>query len=209
MQRAAKNKTIWLVLLALASVLPSPVIALSGLDQGVQNRVELFLRGAQNGTGRHPFEPAKRVENYDRRPGTASESPVAPKGTVTVSRVQGGRSLSGQPGSRQLVDVDEFGDVSIQPTTLNVSIGDSAHAEYFRQLRPGSRITTFEIPKWMDDFIQAEAIPQAGYRKNPLNQGGLAPKIVDPNQPGRSLELPSIWAEWLQENAIRGSGRVR
>ena len=77
MQRAAKNKTIWLVLLALASVLPSPVIALSGLDQGVQNRVELFLRGAQNGTGRHPFEPAKRVENYDRRPGTASESPVA------------------------------------------------------------------------------------------------------------------------------------
>ena len=78
MQRAAKNKTIWLVLLALASVLPSPVIALSGLDQGVQNRVELFLRGAQNGTGRHPFEPAKRVENYDRRPGTASESPVAP-----------------------------------------------------------------------------------------------------------------------------------
>jgi filamentous hemagglutinin len=61
----------------------------------------------------------------------------------------------------------------------------------------------------MDDFIRAEAIPQKGYRKNPLNQGGLAPKIVDPHQPGFSVELPSISAEWLQEVAIKGSGKVR
>ena len=55
--------------------------------------------------------------------------------------------------------------------------------------RPGSEITSFEIPEWMDDFIQSEAIPQANYRSNPLNQGGLAPKIVDPFTPGRSYEL--------------------
>lgn len=130
-------------------------------------------------------------------------------GTTTVFRVQGGRSLSGELGSRQLIDIDDFGDVAIQNTTLNVSIGNRAHAEYFQSLRPGSKITSFEIPKWLDDFIEAEAIPQFRYNSNPLNQGGLAPKIVDPDQPGRSLELPSVWAEWLQENAIRGSGRVR
>ena len=78
MQRAAKNKTIWVVLLALASLLPPSATASSELDQGGQNRVELFLRGAQNGTGWHAFEPAKRVENYDRLRAIASGSPVAP-----------------------------------------------------------------------------------------------------------------------------------
>ena len=80
MQRAAKNKTIWVAILALASLLPSSATASSGLDQGVQNRVELFLRGAQNGTERHPFEPAKHVENYDPLGAIASGSPIAPKG---------------------------------------------------------------------------------------------------------------------------------
>lgn len=87
---------------------------------------------------------------------------LAPKDTVTVFRVQGGTSRSGAPGSRQLIDVDEFGDVSLKQTTLNVSIGDVSHAEYFQTLLPGSKITSFEIPKWMDDFIRAEAIPQKG-----------------------------------------------
>ena len=123
--------------------------------------------------------------------------------------MQGGKALSGELGSRKLIRVDEFGDVSIQKTTLNVSVGDTAHAEHFQKLRPGSTVTSFEIPKWMEEFIEAEAIPQLGYRTNPLNQGGLAPKVVDPTTPGRSYELPSIWAEWLQEYAIKGSGRVQ
>ena len=89
-----------------------------------------------------------------------------------------------------------------------MSIGDLEHAKYFQSLRPGSEITSFEIPKWMDEFIQSEAIPQANYKSNPLNQGGLAPKIVDPTTPGRSYELPSIWAEWLEETAVKGSGSV-
>jgi hypothetical protein len=64
------------------------------------------------------------------------------------------------------------------------------------------------VPKWFDDFLAGEAIPQAGYRSNPLNQGGLAPKIVDPTTPGRSYELPEIWVKWLEEAAIEGSGKV-
>jgi hypothetical protein len=60
----------------------------------------------------------------------------------------------------------------------------------------------------MGDFIDEVAIPQAFYRTNPANQGGLAPKVVDPTTPGRSYELPPIWAKWLQEVAIPGSGKV-
>ena len=48
-------------------------------------------------------------------------------------------------------------------------------------------------------MIMESAIPQKGYRTNPLNQGRTAPKIVDPHQPGLSMELLSIWIPWLEE----------
>jgi hypothetical protein len=125
---------------------------------------------------------------------------------VTVFRVQGGTPpLAG----RALIAIDANGNPQIQNTTLNVSIGDIQHARYFLSNRPGAAITSFEIPKWLDDFIRNEAIAQDGYRSNPLNQGGQAPKIVDPTTPGRSYELPPIWSQWLQEYAIPGSGKVR
>jgi hypothetical protein len=54
-------------------------------------------------------------------------------------------------------------------------IGDIKHAEYFLSKRPGAEIVSFDIPKWMDNFIQDEAIPQFNY--NPLNQSGNAPKL--------------------------------
>ena len=94
--------------------------------------------------------------------------------------------------------------------TLNISIGDSSHAQHFLDIRGGNaEIVSFQLPKWMADFIKESAIPQAGYRTNPLNQGGLAPKRVDPTTPARTYELPSIWAEWLEEVAIPGSGNVK
>ena len=68
-------------------------------------------------------------------------------------------------------------------------------------------ICTFDTPKWLGDFIEENAIPQNGYRNNPKNQGGYAPKIVDPTTPGKSYELPSIWSDWLEEYAIPGSGK--
>lgn len=120
-------------------------------------------------------------------------------------RVQGGTPPL---ASRSHIALDANGNPLINRTTLNISIGDVEHAQYFLSKRPGAEITSFKIPRWMDEFIQREAIPQAGYRTNPLNQGGLAPKIVDPTTPGRSYELPSIWSEWLDETAVKGSDRV-
>ena len=125
--------------------------------------------------------------------------------TVTVFRVQGGTPPK---ASRHHIKIDANKDPIIARTTLNISIGNMEHARYFQSLRPGSEIVAFEIPKWMDDFIKGEAIPQANYRANTLNQGGLAPKIVDPSTPGRSYELPEIWTKWLEESAVPGSGRV-
>ena len=94
--------------------------------------------------------------------------------------------------------------------TLNISIGDSSHAQHFLDIRGGNaEIVSFQLPKWMADFIEESAIPQVGYRTNPLHQEGLIPKRVDPTTPGRAYELPSKWAEWLEEVAIPVSGSVK
>jgi uncharacterized Zn-binding protein involved in type VI secretion len=151
------------------------------------------------GTGAAEPLPARPIET-----GTAETVPT--NENATVFRVQGGTPPR---ASRNIIAIDADGNPTIQNTTLNISIGDPAHAAYFQTLRPGSSIVSFEIPPWMDSFIQETAIPQAGYRSNPLNQGGLAPKIVDPTTPGRSYELPSVWAKWLEENAIPGSGKIQ
>ncbi len=121
---------------------------------------------------------------------------------MTYFRVQGG-------GSKHLIHVDDVGNVTIKNGTLNISTGTSKHADYFLNKRPGGEITSFDVPTWMDDFIKESAIKQYKYKTNPLNQGGLAPKIVDPTTPGTSYELPSIWSKWLEEVAIPGSGNIR
>ncbi|AOJ64589.1 hypothetical protein WJ32_18595 (plasmid) [Burkholderia ubonensis] len=136
----------------------------------------------------------------------AAADAAAGSGTSTVFRVQGGVMPN---ASKTLITLDANGSPIIQNGTLNISIGDASHAEYFQTLRPNSTVTAFEIPSWLDDFIHENAISQDFYRSNPLNQGGLAPKIVDPTTPGRSYELPSPWGQWLQENAIPGSGKVK
>jgi len=63
----------------------------------------------------------------------------------------------------------------------------------------GAGIVEVEVPKWFDDFIREYAIPQYKNTINPLNQGGMAPKIVDPTTPGTSYALPAPWIEWLEE----------
>lgn len=69
-----------------------------------------------------------------------------------------------------------------------------------------AQIVEIDVPKWFDDFLQENAIPQAGYKSNILNQGGAAPKITDPLTPGNSYELPAPWIEWLEEYG--GNARV-
>ncbi|MBL1230542.1 hypothetical protein IW492_15025 [Enterococcus sp. BWB1-3] len=59
----------------------------------------------------------------------------------------------------------------------------------------------------MDDLIKENAISQNGYKTNPLNQGGTAPKIVDKgvfdkfNFEGVAYELPDPINQWLVEYA--------
>lgn len=67
----------------------------------------------------------------------------------------------------------------------------------------------FDVPKWLDDFINENVIPQRNYKKNPLNQGGSAPKIVDPTTSGNSYELPAPWVEWIEEYATNAKVKKR
>lgn len=52
--------------------------------------------------------------------------------------------------------------------------------------------------------LKENSIAQKGYRNNPLNQKGTAPKVVDPTTPGTSYELPAPWIEWLEEYSSNG-----
>lgn len=70
-------------------------------------------------------------------------------------------------------------------------------------------VFSFKVHKRMADLKEESAIPLVDYRTNPLHQRGLTPKRVDPTTPGRSYELPSIWAERLEEVAIPVSGSVK
>lgn len=119
--------------------------------------------------------------------------------SVSYYRVQGGE----MPNASQVrIIPDENGKLLIpdKDTKLYISAGSKEHAEYFLSKRgKGAEIVEVEVPKWFDDFLQDSAIPQYKYRTNPLNQGGMAPKVVDPTTPGVSYDLPAPWIEWLEE----------
>lgn len=103
--------------------------------------------------------------------------------------------------SMKRISKKDDGSISIQKdVNVNISTGDIEHAKYLlNQKRPGGEIVAFDIPDWLDEFVKETAIPQRGYKKNPLNQGGNAPKTVDPSTPGDSYEFPPIWSEWIEE----------
>ncbi|WP_027085548.1 hypothetical protein [Cohnella panacarvi] len=119
--------------------------------------------------------------------------------TVSYYRVQGGE----MPNASQVrIQVDANGKMVIpnKDANLNVSAGTREHAEYFQQKRGnGAEIVEVEVPNWFDDFVKENAIPQYKYNSNPLNQGGAAPKVVDPSTPGTSYEFPAPWIQWLEE----------
>ena len=119
--------------------------------------------------------------------------------TVTYRRVQGG---SGNNASQARIHVNEDGTIHIsnKHANLSISIDNGEHAQYFLNKRGGDAyIIEIEVPKWFDDFLQENAIPQFNYSNNPLNQGGAAPKITDITTPGNCFELPAPWIEWLEE----------
>ena len=124
--------------------------------------------------------------------------------TVTYRRVQGG---AGNQSSQQRVVIDSEGNVYInkKDRNLNISIDNGEHSQYYiNNNRPGADIYEFEVPKWLDDMVKEYTIPQAGYKNNPLNQGGSAPKLTDPTTPGTCIEFPAPWIEWIEEYATKG-----
>ena len=124
--------------------------------------------------------------------------------TVTYRRVQGG---SGNQSSQQRVVIDSEGNVYInkKDRNLNLSIDNGEHSQYYiENNRPRADIYEFEVPKWLDDMVQEYTIPQAGYNNNPINQGGSVPKLTDPTTPGRCIEFPAPWVEWIEEYATNG-----
>ena len=121
--------------------------------------------------------------------------------SVTYRRVQGGY---GNKASKERIIINPDGTIAIpdKVSDLSISIDGGEHAHYFLEKRRGDAvIVEFEVPKWFDDFLKETAIPQFQYRTNPLNQGGMAPKLTDISTPGNSYELPIPWIEWLEEYA--------
>ncbi len=111
--------------------------------------------------------------------------------TITYRRVQGGK---GNNASQIRIEVNEDGIITIpnKDANLSISINNGENAEYFWNKRGGdAQIVEVEVPKWFDDFLQENAIPQINYKRNPLNQGGTAPKITDVTTPGKCYELPA------------------
>ncbi len=121
---------------------------------------------------------------------------------VTYYRVQG--------NNFHRISIDLDGNVTFrQKGSISLSKDGMAHAIYFQELKgEGAKIYSFDMPKWFDDIVEEFSIIQTNSTTNTLNQKGLAPKIVDPNQPGYSLEFPAAWNKWFQENVIEGSGKV-
>ena len=145
---------------------------------------------------------AKKVADAMAGPKGTGEGAVRVESTgdsVTYRRVQGG---TGNNASQVRIKVNSDGSISIpnKDANLSVSIDSGEHAEYFLNKRGGNAtVVEVEVPKWFDDFLQENSIPQVNYKTNPLNQGGAAPKIADITTPGNCFELPAPWIEWLEE----------
>jgi hypothetical protein len=121
--------------------------------------------------------------------------------TETYFRVEGGGTGAATSKNRIAVNVD--GSISINPGCsgqLCVSVGNADHANYYlTNNRPDGSVVVFEVDAALHQKIMDSAIPQRpipGVPKDPL-----APKIVDPNQPGTALELPKIWESLLENNS--------
>lgn len=121
---------------------------------------------------------------------------------VTYRRVQGG---TGTISSQPRISVDSTGKVTISKPdkNLNLSVDDGEHSQYFLSKRPGADVVEFDVPKWVDDFVKEYEVPQVRYKSNPFNQGGMAPKITDITKPGKSIEFPPPWIEWIEEYATK------
>jgi len=120
MQRAAKEKSFILWIVASVALFCVPSFASSIDVEHGKNRVEIFLLEAQNGTGQQAFDTANRVENYDSLRGVASESSVAPNtGAVLVDAGNAIRKVRFSDGIRHAIKKHVSGNGSISLKTLD------------------------------------------------------------------------------------------
>lgn len=178
----------------------------TGSMVSVQAGKYIFADINSPGTKKTLKEFIESIKERFRKGGTGSAEEVIESGTDTVTyrRVQGG---AGNQSSQQRVVIDSEGNVYInkKDRNLNISIDNGEHSQYYiNNNRPGADIYEFEVPKWLDDMVKEYTIPQAGYKNNPLNQGGSAPKLTDPTTPGTCIEFPAPWIEWIEEYATNG-----
>ncbi|MEL6971742.1 MAG: hypothetical protein AAFO02_16365, partial [Bacteroidota bacterium] len=155
----------------------------------------------------------KKMTRYDNAVGSG--------GNVKYYRVQGGGS--GTATSRELLTVEPNGNLTFNDKSreLYFSTDDLDHANYyvtgqgvnilgdFKDVtppRPGGVIIEFEVPRWLDDQMKSEAIPQHRAGSNPLNNN--SPQIVDPTQPGHPFGIKEAWQTLIEANYIEGTARI-
>ncbi|MCH7725022.1 MAG: hypothetical protein IH991_00875 [Planctomycetes bacterium] len=110
MQKAAKRKSFWLVVIASALVFCAPALASRHASLPLKTRAELSVENGQNGVESSPLTRETTSSYYDPFGEVASESSVAPK--TGVGRSELGNALSGlgsNPLGRNINTLDEFG----------------------------------------------------------------------------------------------------
>ncbi|WP_155854885.1 fibronectin type III domain-containing protein [Cellulophaga baltica] len=150
------------------------------------------------------------------------EKGIGGSGNVKYYRVQDGGS--GNATSRELLTIEPNGNMSFADKTkeLYFSTDNLDHASYYvhgqgtningKALnktpanRPNGEIIEFEVPKWLDDKLKQEAIPQYKSGLNTLNDN--SPQIVDYNQPGNPFGIKMSWQTLIEENYIKGSVKI-
>ncbi|WP_128755186.1 fibronectin type III domain-containing protein [Aquimarina sediminis] len=153
---------------------------------------------------------------------TQYEKGIGGSGTVKYYRVQGGGS--GSATSRELLVLEANGNMSFADKTkeLYFSTDNIDHAAYYVNgtgtningkvitktpaNRPNGTIVEFKVPKWLDDKLKQDAIPQHKSGSNALNNN--SPQIVDYNQPGNPFGIKESWQTLIEENYIKGSVKV-
>ena len=151
----------------------------------------------------------KKMTKYSREIGTGPEN-------VKVYRVQGGGA--GFQTSQERIELFKNGDIGIADgDELYISTGSMAHAifyangipPYYPASRPGGQIISFEIPRWLDEQMKSESIPQHSASSNNFNnRTNPRPQMVDPNRPGDPFGISENWINLFLQYYIKGSGKI-
>jgi hypothetical protein len=161
---------------------------------------------------RHPVETAKaeigkvvKTAKQFREQLKKLMDGVGAKETSTVYRTQGGKIPN---ASRHRILIDENGNITIiGDKMLYVTLDDIGHQVYFYNKRGGAtkevEIVSFKIPKSLAEEIKQSAVPQD------LGKGNTGkPQISDETKSANAYGLPKEYIEKIQEQAIKGSGKI-